>query len=396
MKESLARAVQPLTDERRTAAETLLDAADLLDQAEQAMTGLGYVGETVNKKLVYLVAVSRLMPKPLSAILFAASGAGKSELLDTLARLLPSESVEFLSKITPSALFYAGEEALKHKAIIVDEQAGTADADHSIRTLQTKGLLRLAIPVKGKTQAFTARGPIALLSGTTRSDLNPENLSRCLELSLDDGPEQTRRIQEAQRRAAAGRNGHEVPVELWRDAQQVLEALEVLVPYAERLDYPARTTKDRRDNQKLLTLIQAHALLHQRSRERDGEGRLLATVADYAAIHALVEGSLAPRVEGLSARAADLYRHLAEDGEPVNRREVMAAVGTSYMTAKRLLEELIGQELVRRVPGDDWPRRYKIIDRSLVGVGATLTLPEALREQQPRPRRASRPRSSRR
>lgn len=368
-----------LTAARREAALKLLDAPKLLDRAAAALDALGYVGEEENKRLVYLVATSRLLDKPLSAILMAPLASGKSDLLDKLTLLLPPEAVEFLSRISQQALYYAGPDHLRHKLVVVDEQAGAAESDYAIRTLQTKGLLRVAVPIKGKTESFEARGPIALLSGTTRTDLNPENLSRCLELTLDDSPEQTARILDAQRQAWAGKQmAKPVRVELWQDAQRLLEPFEVVVPFATRLTFPARTTKDRRDHPKLLTLVAAHALLHQRQRERDGEGRLLATVADYAAVHGLIQRLVAGHLDGLSPRAARLYRRLAA-GEPphITRREAAALLGTSYMTAARVLDELLAQELVREVAKEK-PRRYRVIDTSLLGPGVTLTPPEEL------------------
>src|SRR5271170_7501009 len=135
-----------LTPARTRAAEKLLGSKNLLDLASTALDSLGYVGETTNKRLAYLVATSRLLVKPLSAILMAPSGSGKSELLDKLALLMPEESVEFLSRLTPAALYYLGPDHLRHRLVIVDEQAGASEADYPIRTLQSKGLLRLAVP----------------------------------------------------------------------------------------------------------------------------------------------------------------------------------------------------------------------------------------------------------
>jgi len=371
-----------LTAARTEAAEKLLGAKDLLDRAANAMTERGHVGEENNKRLVYLVATSRLLAKPASTILRAESAAGKSELLDRVTELLPEESVEFLSRITPHALYYAGADHLRHKAVIVDEACGASEADHAIRTLQTKGLLRLALPVKGKTESFTARGPIALLSGTTSPDLNVENLSRCLALPLDESAEQTARVQAAQRRACTGKGGAEVDVTPWQDAQRLLEALDVVIPFAERLSFPARTTSDRRDNQKLLTLVMAHALLFQRQRDRDNAGRLLATVADYAAVFALVRPVVESVLDGLSTRATTLYRTLVEEklGEaPFTRREVASALGWPYMTATRAVHELLAHELLRVEPGAEKPMRYRVLDRSVLGSAASLTPPQALR-----------------
>lgn len=365
-----------LTEDRRKTAEKLLLAADLLDGAAQAITDLGYVGEEENKRLVYLVATSRLLAHPLSAILFAPSGTGKSDLLDKLVLLLPPEAVEFLSRLTPSALYYARDH-LRHKVVVVDEQAGASEADYPIRTLQTKGLLRMATPVEGSTRNLEVHGPIALLSGTTNHALNPENLSRCLALTMDDSGEQTRRIQTAQRRACSGAKLRQVPVQPWQDAQRVLERGDVVIPFAERLEYPARATKDRRDNQKLLTLIKTHALLFQRQRERDDQGRVVATVADYRVIFQLVRRTVSAELDGLSSRAALLYRRLAESScTHVTTREAMALLGSSYMSASRAIHELETQELL--AAGRGKPRPYRVIDKSLLASVAALTPPEAL------------------
>jgi len=189
---SLRAPARALSPERRAAAEGLLSGPDLLPRVAAALDALGYVGEDAPKTLCYLIATSRLLARPLSGVLMAPSGAGKSDLLDKLALLLPSEAVEYLSRLTPTALYYAGADGLRHKLVIVDEQAGTSGADYPIRTLQTKGYLRQAFSVGGRSERLEAHGPIALLSGTTSATLHPENLSRCLELPLDDSPEQTR------------------------------------------------------------------------------------------------------------------------------------------------------------------------------------------------------------
>lgn len=366
-----------LAAERRAAAEALLAAPGLLDRAAAALDGLGYVGEEATKRLCYLIATSRLLARPLSGILMAPSGAGKSDLLDKLVLLLPPEAVEYLSRLTPSALYYAGPDALTHKLVVVDEQAGASDADYAIRTLQTKGYLRQALTVGGRTERLEAHGPIALLSGTTSTTLDPENLSRCLELPLDDSPEQTRRIQAAQRQAWTGRAAPAVDLQAWQDAQRLLEPLEVVIPFAEELEFPARTTRDRREQQKLLSLVAAHALLQQRQRQRDGAGRVLATPADYQAVYGLLAAIVEQVEDGLSPRAARAYRLLAAGGEPLTRRQVAERIGWNYMTSVRALDELVAQELVAVVEKEP-PRRYQLLGAPRLLPTPGLTPPAAL------------------
>jgi len=373
-----------LGEDRKKAAEELLKAPDLLDRAASAIEALGYVGEARNKRLAYLVATSRLLEKPLSAILRAPSGAGKSELLEKTAELIPEESVEYLSRLTSQSLYYLGQDYLRHKLVLVDEQAGATDADYSIRTLQSKGLLRLATVVKGKTEPFTVNGPVALMSSTTDSELNPENLSRCLELTLDDSPEQTRLIQEAQRRAWTGVEEQAVDTQTWKDAQRLLEPCEVTIPFAPELTFPTRTTKDRRDNAKLGTLISTHALLFQRQREKDQKGRVVATLEDYRAVFALFAPLVEAELEDLSPRASAVYRVLSKRRkESLTRRELAQCLGWSYTTTRRALDELVSHELATLDADEDSVRRYRILDDVPLGTATGLRAPQAISAQVP-------------
>lgn len=374
-----APAPKPLDEERQTRAADLLAREDLLDAAAGS---LALVGEERVKRLAYLVATSRLLPRPLSALLLAPSGCGKSSLLDALERALPAGAVLYLSRLSGQALYYAGADALRHKLVLIDEQVGASEADYSLRTLQSKGFLTVRLPNRGEVRV---EGPISLMSGTTSTDLNPENLSRCLELCLDDSPAQTRRIQAAQQRAwARGAADHAAPCgapnsvtsQTLRDAQRLLEPLAVRIPFAERLRFPARTTHDRRGSEKLLGLVAAHALLYQRQRGRDERGRLLAEPSDYAAVHALVRGDLARDGEGLSARAERAALALEQAGR-LARRELAAALGWSYNTAKRALAELEAVELATRCEAAP-PARYRLIGRGLLGDEAGLLDPAQL------------------
>lgn len=72
-----------------------------------------------------------------------------------------------------------------------------------------------------------------------------------------------------------------------------------------------------------MNLIRAHAALHQATRERDGEGRIVATLQDYAAVRVLV---------------ADLISEGIEATVPKTVRETVGAV-------ERLLEDSEGESI---------------------------------------------------
>ena len=88
------------------------------------LEAVGYVGEERNKQLGYLIATSRKLAKPLSAIVRSESGAGKSFLMESVAELMPPEDVKYFSRLTPQSLYYMGKDELVHKLLIVDERDG--------------------------------------------------------------------------------------------------------------------------------------------------------------------------------------------------------------------------------------------------------------------------------
>lgn len=267
----------------RAEAETYLRAPDLMDRIAVDLEALGWVGEGATKALLYLSAISRKLPEPLWAALRSSPGAGKSFGLDLIAELTPPEDLLHVSRLTDAALYYQESSGLSHKLLVIDEaDALTPEVIVALRVLKTRGALSLSHvqrnPANGetKTQFIEARGPVAVLTSTA-GKLDAQLLSRCYDLPVDETPEQTERILAAQRRLRAtpafqGNNGQRARlVRLHRNLQRLLEARPVVIPYAERIEFPATSVHHRRDQERFLNLIEASALLHQYQRLRHGE-----------------------------------------------------------------------------------------------------------------------------
>ena len=78
----------------------------------------------------------------------------------------------------------------------------------------------------------------------------------------------------------------------WHDAIRLLEEAPVVIPYATRIRFPTKQVRIRRDARRLLDVIRVHAWLHQHSRQRDDQSRILATEDDFQAALRLVADSL--------------------------------------------------------------------------------------------------------
>ncbi len=266
-----------MTAEEEAAAMELLRDPRLLDRVLEDFDKCGAVGEETNKRIAYLAAVSRLLEKPLAIVVQSASSAGKSSLMEAVLDFVPEEQRENYTAMTGQALFYMGQKNLKHKILAISEQRGADAASYPLKLLQSEGVLKIAStgkdPVSGKlvTHDYEVEGPVMLFLTTTAQDVDEELLNRAITLTVNEDREQTRAIHRRQREARTI-EGHLLRrkraklVRLHRNAQRLLRPVVVVNNHAVG-EFPDYMTRARRDHAKLLTLIEAIALLHQHQRE---------------------------------------------------------------------------------------------------------------------------------
>lgn len=268
-----------MTADEEAEALDYLAKPDLLARVIRDMEKLGYVGEEVNKKIGYLITVSRKLESPLCGVILSRAGSGKSSLMGLLAEITPSEDLANFTRLTPQVLYYTDPAGLRNKVLMAGEDEGLAGSDYALRELISSKRIRLAVPVresetgKFKIDEYEVEGPIALLFSTTKPSIHFENATRCFMLSLDESTEQTRLIHEAQKRSRVQASLEDRAVReelrrLHRNVQRMLKKLVVLNPFAPHLDFPTQPLEMRREHEKYLSLIDAITLLHQHQRRR--------------------------------------------------------------------------------------------------------------------------------
>ena len=400
----------PMTESERDEALRLLRSKDLLKKLAADLETVGFVGEDRNKQLAHLVATSRKLDKPLSAIIRSESGAGKSFLMECVAELMPPEDVKYFSRLTPQSLYYMGKEELVHKLLIVDERDGSEEAEYPIRTLQTRRILTLAVPMKDastgkiKTVMLEILGPIAYMESSTQSTINPENLNRCFEIYLDATEQQTARILARQRQArtASALDADERRARVTRqhrNAQRLLRPISVVIPFADHIRFPTHWLRIRRDHERFLCLIEIVAFLHQHQRtaKKTAEGveYIEATTEDYATAYGLAQSVFAQSVHDLTKPGRDLYeqikRMVARDLKQLDvaqkdywftRRSIREFTKQPDHQIKRTirqLEELEYLDVRRSFNGGSF--RYRLPSHSAVpALFEGLTTPEELQK----------------
>lgn len=268
---------QAMSEAEEAEALALLKDPRLVERILEDFEKCGVVGEETNKLVGYLAAVSRKMEEPLAVVIQSSSAAGKSSLMDAVMGFVPEEEKVAYSAMTGQSLFYMGATDLQHKVLAIAEEEGATHASYALKILQSAGELTIAStgkdPQTGRlvTQEYQVTGPVMVMMTTTSIDIDEELLNRCLVLTVDEGAEQTKAIQDLQRaaRTLAGRRlkhqrGRLMAVH--QNAQRLLRPVTVVNELAPSLAFASHAARMRRDNKKYLTLIDTIAFLHQHQR----------------------------------------------------------------------------------------------------------------------------------
>lgn len=309
--------------EVRAEAEQLLHSPDLMRQVVRDFSAVGIAGERELAATLYLIGTSRLLDRPLAAIVQGPSSSGKSYVLERVSSLFPPEAVLIATDLTPQSLYYLKPGSLKHRWVIAGERRRieedeTAEATRALREMLSAGRLSKLLPVKedGRMQTvlIEQEGPIAYCETTTLSHIFDEDANRCLLLNTDEREEQTRRVLEAAAVTAQGQAADPSAVIARHHAmQRLLQPAAVIVPFAGVLAnlIDSRRVEVRRAFPHLLAAIRASALLHQYQRQRDGQGRVVAARDDYELARYLLLAPLGRLIGGeVSAGAARLAERL--------------------------------------------------------------------------------------
>jgi hypothetical protein len=327
--------------------QELAEEPDILGRFADELARSGVAGEARIGKLLYLAVTSRLLQRPVSIALKGPSSGGKSHVVERVLSFVPESAYYALTAMSERTLVYS-EEPIKHRFLVIYEAAGMSGefATYLMRSLLSEGRVRYETVEKTsegmKPRLIEREGPTGLIVTTTAVKLHPENETRLLSLTVTDTQDQTRAVMAA----LAEEAGEAAPdLATWHALQVWLESADhrVWIPYAKILAdlIPPVAVRLRRDFGALLNLIRAHALLHQATRERDGEGRIVATIEDYAAVRELVVDLVGEGVEttvpATVRETVEAVKRLREDskGEPVTVVELAGKLKLDRSTVSR-------------------------------------------------------------
>jgi hypothetical protein len=323
----------------------LAENKDILSEFSKCIERLGVVGESKNAKLVYLMLTGRHQKKPPSGIMKGPSAVGKSYIVDQVLRCFPPSAYYALTSMSEHALAYS-EEPLKCRFLILYEAAGisTDFANYLLRSLLSEGRIRYETVEKTsegmKPKLIEREGPTGTIITTTQIQLHPENETRLLSINISDTPEQTRAI------ILAISKGEDETIDLsqWQALQCWIDLSEhrVVIPYAKKLAerVPPVAVRLRRDFTQILNLIKSHTILHQATRDKDAEGRIIATIEDYATVRVLVSevvsDGVGVTVSQTIRKTVDAIGEIIKGGKPsATLQQLATALGIDKSAASR-------------------------------------------------------------
>lgn len=375
----------------REAALEFLTSADLFERLERDLDTVGYVGEGVNKRLLYLAASSRLLDDPISVLVVSESAAGKSALIEAVRRLLPHESVLSMTSLSDQALHYLPEDGLLHKFLVMGEARHAEPVELQIREMLSAHELTRLVTLKdaktGELESRTVRKKVIVAAALSSTDysINPENASRFFIVHADESEAQTARIHAAQRRKYSverlAEQERTVPAVIARHqaAQRLLAKHRIVNPFAASLSFPTHQMRARRDHERFLDLIAAVCHLRQFQKERrkarleDSEEveYIECDLTDYRIAYRILAAVLSSTLSTFPRGAEALYGKLrelvrqkaaAEGLRPeevgFSQREVREATGATQRWVKRYLAVLADYEYLQVVGPRQRGSRY--------------------------------------
>lgn len=362
--------LQVLTVREREEYESFAKKPKLIKRLNELLGQTGIVGEDRNRIFLLIIAMSHKMPETLHALIQGSSGSGKTRLLKQVSDCMPKENVTKLTRLSDKVLYNFPENYFVNRLLCLEDIDGLSEeAEFAFRELQSNGELNSATSIKLDNGQITSgqktvKGPIASLACTTHGEIYEDNMSRVFLIAVDESMEQTKRIIEYQNRKAAGLIDYKKEQEIKTFIQKfisIIQAREVINPFAEKIQLPEEAQKIRRLNDLFQSFVKMITILNQYQRKQDERKRLITEIEDIETAVAVMFESIVLKVDELDGSLRQFYEQLksylqkqyngSHKTAEFTLREVRHALKSSKMQVFRYFNDLQQLEYVRQNGG---------------------------------------------
>jgi hypothetical protein len=346
----------------------ILNDKDLFLHLDKLLGEIGIVGEEKARMALFVIATTYKTKFPLHAIIQGTTGSGKSHLINTVASCIPPQDLLSLSRVTAKSLFHYQSAQLQNKLLVIQDFDGLeGSAQYALRELQSAQRISTSSTHKDRFGNLAPSMKIfeasfASLMSTTRTEIYADNMSRSILMGVDESEEQTHRILLHQGKLFAGVASTEKQEEcrmLLRSFVDLLLPLRVINPFAEHLIIPVKSSAGRRLCQQFTILVNQVTFLRQFQRERDPEGRLIATRQDNIDAIDLFADLLLVKTDPLDPSTRQFYETLRvylanrtdSSGRHFSTRELRLSLPFGKTQIFRYLATLKSHEMINVTSG---------------------------------------------
>jgi hypothetical protein len=204
-------------------AKKLLRSPGFFNEFSLAMKKSGLVGETRTAQVLYVVATSCILDRPLNIFVKGHSSAGKNWLVTRVLNLFPESTVVEITSASEQAWSYS-RSSFRHRVVYLQERNEGVGAMDPMRLLISEGkIVRIVPKFEGRklvTKKRVARGPVAAISTTTKNRLQIDDETRHISIWVDESKEQTKEIVSSYARESTQLSSKER--QTWRMVHRIL------------------------------------------------------------------------------------------------------------------------------------------------------------------------------
>jgi DNA primase catalytic core len=350
-----------------------LRSRDLTKNTHELFKNLGMVGQGDNATLLFFIFLTRLFKNPLHAIVMGSSGSGKTHLLQGVAGTIPRQHINVTTSLSENTLYYTPKDFLKHKILLQEDLDGAYNALLPLRELMSnQEISRFSTKTNSRTgdskQVYLhVEGPVCVAGATTKERVYEDNANRSFLLQIQEDAQHEAQVLEYQGKVAAGLinvKQYEKNIDLLKAAQLQLEPIEVVIPFAPKLELPPHVFKKMRTKNHYLTLIKAITLWNQKQRRKvndsDGNTVLVSEIEDVRWANLLSRESLLRKSDELSGKTRSFFESLKElllqwKVKTFYAKDVRKFLRMHPMTLQRHVDDLERRGLLRCVSRSNKP-----------------------------------------
>jgi DNA primase catalytic core len=399
------QSVDRFSREQMQKASDYMRSRELTKQTYKLFGNLGMIGQQDNATLLFFIFLTRFFKNPLHAIVMGSSGSGKTHLLQGVAGTVPKQHINVTTSLSENTLYYTPKDFLKNKILLQEDLDGAYNALLPLRELMSnQEISRFSTKTNSRTgdskQVYLhVEGPVCVAGATTKDKVYEDNANRSFLIQIEENPKHEAEVLEYQGKVAAGLidfKKYEQNINLLKACQLLIEPMEVLIPFAPKLELPPHVFKKMRTKNHYLTLIKAVTLWNQKQRKTttDNEGNkyLISTLEDVEWANYLCKDNLLRKSDELGGKTRNFFESLKElikqwEAKTFYAKDVRKYLRMHPMTLQRYFMELENRGLIRCVGRSNKPgNEYEIsvwddYEQLKSGIDIMATVLQKLKEE---------------